>query len=553
MQAIDLEIPTVGYWTPGASPPEADSKAFGEALRRVNEPFCLLRSIEGFAVGRGGTATLDESGNIPQGSYTMAAYVPACPLRELGDASFCEDLGIRFPYVGGAMANGVCSVEMVEAFSHAGMIGFFGSAGLPLPVVEAAIDRLESSLGTAASGGLPYGVNLIHSPNEPRMEAGAVDLFLERGIRLVSASAYLRLSLPLVRYRVHGIHRNADGRIVAPNHVVGKVSRIEVAKRFFSPPPDKMLAQLVESGDITAEQAEMAKQIPIAQDITAEADSGGHTDNQPFLALLPTMLALRDEMQATFGYDRPLRVGAAGGIGTPVAAAAAFTMGAAYVLTGSINQACVEAGTSAKVREMLCNTRQSDVAMAPAADMFEMGVEVQVLKRGTMFAMRGKKLYQAYRDYEGIHEFPPELKAQLEKDLFHAPLEEIWAQTAAYFEERDPSQVARAEGNPKYQMALLFRWYLGQASNWAIQGIPERMVDYQIWCGPAMGSFNEWVKGSDLEPIEARNVESIALNLLLGAAVLTRVHGLRSQGICLAPADSGFLPMGAEQIKELLN
>ncbi len=26
--------------------------------------------------------------------------------------------------------------------------------------------------------------------------------------------------------------------------------------------------------------------------------------------------------------------------------------------------------------------------MAPAADMFEMGVKVQVLKRGTLFAMR---------------------------------------------------------------------------------------------------------------------------------------------------------------------
>ena len=40
-------------------------------------------------------------------------------------------------------------------------------------------------------------------------------------------------------------------------------------------------------------------------------------------------------------------------------------MGAAYVLTGSINQSCVESGTSPLVREMLCKTEQSDVAMAP--------------------------------------------------------------------------------------------------------------------------------------------------------------------------------------------
>ena len=32
----------------------------------------------------------------------------------------------------------------------------------------------------------------------------------------------------------------------------------------------------------------------MAEDLTAEADSGGHTDNRPAITLLPTMLALRD-------------------------------------------------------------------------------------------------------------------------------------------------------------------------------------------------------------------------------------------------------------------
>ena len=135
----------------------------------------------------------------------------------------------------------------------------------------------------------------------------------------------------------------------------------------------------------------------MAQDVTAEADSGGHTDNRPAITLSPTLLALRDRLQETHGYPIPLRVGAAGGIATPAAVAAAFGMGAAYVLTGSINQACVESGSSDAVREMLAQAEQADVIMAPAADMFEMGVKVQVLKRGTMFAMRAAKLYELYR------------------------------------------------------------------------------------------------------------------------------------------------------------
>ena len=100
------------------------------------------------------------------------------------------------------------------------------------------------------------------------------------------------------------------------------------------------------------------------------------------------MLSWRDRVAAQRQYDRPLRVGLAGGIATPAAAAAAFAMGAAYVLTGSINQACVEAGTSDAVREMLAQAAQADVTMAPAAAMFEIGVTVPVLNRGTTFGLR---------------------------------------------------------------------------------------------------------------------------------------------------------------------
>src|SRR5262249_57730294 len=97
------------------------------------------------------------------------------------------------------------------------------------------------------------------------------------------------------------------------------------------------------------------------------------------------------------GYDRTLRIGAAGGISTPWSAAAALAMGAAYIVTGSVNQSCVESGTSDAVRKMLAQAQQADIAMAPAADLFEMGVKVQVLKRGTMFPMRAAKLFHLYR------------------------------------------------------------------------------------------------------------------------------------------------------------
>ena len=118
------------------------------------------------------------------------------------------------------------------------------------------------------------------------------------------------------------------------------------------------------------------------------------------MSLLPAILTLTEKFQRKYGYAKSIRVGAAGGISTPSSALGAFMMGAAYVVTGSVNQSCIEAAASKHSKNLLAQAEMADVTMAPAADMFEMGVELQVLKRGTMFPMRAKKLYELYKKYE---------------------------------------------------------------------------------------------------------------------------------------------------------
>ena len=353
----------------------------------------------------------------------------------------------------------------------------------------------------------------------------------------------------MVRYRVAGIRLDDTGRVVTPNHIIAKVSRVEVATQFFSPPPEEMLQELVRSGEITREQARLAAMVPMAQDVTAEADSGGHTDNRPLVTLLPSLLALRDRIQAQQGYAQQLRVGAAGGMSTPAALAAAFAMGAAYVVTGSINQACVESGSCDAVRKMLSQAEQADTAMAPAADMFEMGVRVQVLKRGTMFAMRAAKLFELYRAFPGLEALPAADRTFVEKQLLRTTLEDAWQSTLEFFRKRDPAQVERAERDPKHKMALVFRSYLGLSSRWANAGEPTRAMDYQVWCGPAMGAFNEWTRGSFLEQPDNRGVVVVARNLLQGAAVTLRLQNLFSQGIRLPESLAGWHPLELDAIQ----
>lgn len=535
----------IGRWRQGEHPPFTDAAELRDALLRVHEPLYVIAQDDGYAFGRGGSGLFGSSWGD---DAPLLGYVGPVELERLGDPAFCADHRIRYPYYAGAMANGIASVELVEAMARAGLLGIFGAAGLAPRVVEQAIDRLRSSLGD-----LPFGVNLIHSPNEKRLEDEIVDILLEKKIGLVEASAYLDLTLPVVRYRVHGIHRDDDGRIVTPNRVIAKISRVEVASKFLAPPPAAMLRELVSQGHITEQQATLASQIPMAQDITAEAESAGHTDNRPAITLLPTIRAVAERMQRQYGYRQKVRVGLAGGISTPESAAAAFAMGAAFIVTGSVNQACIESGSSDEVRQMLAETQQADVAMAPAADMFEMGVTVQVLKRGTMFPMRAAKLYELYRAFDSIDAIPADERAKLEKTVFRAPLAEIWTQTRAFFAERDPKQIELAERDPKHLMALVFRWYLGQSSRWANRGESSRRVDYQIWCGPAMGAFNEWVRDSIYAQPERRRVADLALNILFGAAVLMRVNQLRTCGAAIPAELQRIAPLDPTDIKEYLS
>ena len=537
----------LGSWFAGvgAPLPRQGAHALKQAVADLNEPVVVVARDGHLAVAAGGESRLGVTAGAD--AWSLVAHVPALSASSLGDASFREDHGLTYAYVAGEMANGIASEALVEAVTRAGMLGVFGAAGLPVTRIEQAMTRLEQSLN-----GLPWGVNLIHSPDDAALEAGAVELFLKRGLRLVSASAYLDLTLPVVKYRLTGIHRGANGAVVVPNRVMAKVSRVEVARKFLEPAPERFIRQLVASGDLTAEQAALAALVPMADDVTAEADSGGHTDNRPLVLLLPALQALRDEVTVKYQYPKAPRIGAAGGLATPASVATAFSMGAAYVVTGTINQACREAGTSDAVREMLAQAAATDVAMAPAADMFELGVKVQVLSRGTMFAVRAQRLYELYRGYDSIESLPVAVRAELEEKYFRSTLAEAWAGCERFFSERDPRQLERAAKEPKHKLALIFRAYLGQASHWANNGVADRRLDYQVWCGPSMGAFNEWAKGSFLESWENRRAVVMAKNLLAGAAVLTRVAALRSQGLEVPAVVSQFAPLEERALDALM-
>ncbi len=431
----------------------------------------------------------------------------------LGDQGFKKDYNLKYAYLTGAMYRGIASKEMVVKLGKAGMMGFFGTGGLDLPQVEEAILYIQKEL----SQGQAYGLNLLYDPNDTESEENAVDLYLKYGVRNVEASAYMSVNKALVRYRLQGLYRDKEGKVTAMNRIIAKLSHPVVAEAFMSPAPSNIVEKLLTEEKITLREAEMSKEIPMADDICVVADSGGHTDHGVAYVLMPAMLKLRNEMMAKNKYSRKIRVGTGGGIGTPEAAAAAFILGADFILTGSINQCTVEAGASDAVKDLLEDINVQDTEYAPAGDMFELGSKIQVLKKGVFFPARANKLFELYRQYNSLEEMDEKTKNQIQERYFQKSFEDVWQEIKL---RHSPAEIAKTEQNPKRKMALVFRWYFGCASQFALHGRNERKVDFQVHCGPALGAFNQWVKGTPLEKWRNRHIDEIANKLMTETAEL---------------------------------
>ena len=284
------------------------------------------------------------------------------------------------------------------------------------------------------------------------------------------------------------------------------------------PAPDDIVKKLLAEGKLTNDEANLAPHIPMSHDVCVESDSGGHTDQRIALTMFPSIVRLKDEIMSQHRYAKAIRVGAAGGIGTPEAAAAYYIMGADFILTGSINQCTVESGMSENGKVLLQAMEIQDTAYAPAGDMFELGARVQVLKKGVLFPARANLLYDLYKRYNSLEEIDSKTKEKIQQQYYKRSFDDVWEETKNYYMQIKPQEIAIAEKNLKHKMALIFQWYFVHSTRLAMKGSTEQMVDYQIHCGSALGAFNHWVKGTPLENWQNRHVDEIAEKLMQGTA-----------------------------------
>ncbi|CCN72495.1 PfaD family polyunsaturated fatty acid/polyketide biosynthesis protein [Vibrio nigripulchritudo] len=442
----------------------------------------------------------------------------------LGNPAFQEYFSTQYAYYCGSMYKGIASKEMVVALANSGFLGFLGTGGMRLEEIESSLDYISNSLSMFE----PYGANILPSYNNPELENKTIDLLLKYDVRVVEASSYVELSPALVRYAFNGLRRGTDGRVIRKNRVIAKLSRSEVARSFIEPVPESVLSNLVETKLISREEAELAAMLPLASAICVESDSAGHTDSGISFAQFPAIKSLATSLTKRNDSEKIL-VGSAGGLGSPDAIAGAFAMGADFVVTGSINQCSAEANISYEVKDILQALSVQDTTYAPSGDLFEMGAKVQVVKKGSMFALRANRLYELYTQYDSLDALTPSIIDELETQYFGKSISDIWEETSNHYQKANPEVLKSAANNPKTKMALVFKWYFVHTTRVALEGKKNGRGDYQIHCGPAMGAFNEIVKGSSLESWQKRGVAEIGKFLMEGAAsVLSDLYAEQS-------------------------
>ncbi len=204
----------------------------------------------------------------------------------------------------------------------------------------------------------------------------------------------------------------------------------------------------------------------MADDVTAEADSGGHNRQSAGDRTPADDAAPWGPDGRSTAMTGPLWIARGGGSSFPWVAAGASAMEAAYLVTGSVNQACVEAGTSTPSAR--CSPRRDRRTLRwpqpPTCSRWGSrcaGPEAwhDVRRCGPASS---SSIYSPC--YDAIERIPAAERAMLEKELLRASGDDLGPDAEHFQRPATRRQIERALRDPKHKMALIFRWYLGQSS-----------------------------------------------------------------------------------------
>lgn len=451
----------------------------------------------------------------------------------LGSASFKKRYGLDYAYLIGGMFKGISSAAMVIEAARSGMLAFYGARDVPLKILKQQLGEIKAGV----PGGRCFGVSLFHNPFDIRAEEQIIDLLISEDIRCISLSGCFDVFPHILRYRIAGLYRDKEGVIKNRHKVIVKISHPAIMELFLQPPSEKQIRELLDRQLITAEQAGLARNIGggirggiregigegmgigIADDFCVTGEAAARTGQESGFTLLPALKRIKEKVCPAYPGAREVHIGYAGGIGTPEAAMTAFLLGADFILTGTINQCTLEARTGGTAKRLLQNAGVQDTGPAPSFELFETGGRIRVLKKGSFYASRSLFFAGLYSRFNSLEKIDGKTVTKLEKDYFFKSLSEVDGLIREKYH-HNPEVLAKMDGKPGFKMAMFFRYYYNYCAGLAINDNQENILNYQIFCSPAMGSCNRWLTERGLESWEKRSAHKIGKMLMDETAAL---------------------------------
>ena len=177
---------------------------------------------------------------------------------------------------------------------------------------------------------------------------------------------------------------------------------------------------------------------------------------------------------------------------------------------------------------LVCNIDHPATEMATVELYLQYGIKcveaaafIRITPALVLFPARANKLWQLYHRYDSIEDIPEKTQLQIQEKFFKKTFDDVWTETRQHLLSTNrPDEVDNAEQNSKAKMARIFRWYFAHSMQLAFAGNHNERVNFQVHTGPALGAFNQWVKGTPLESWQNRHVAEIGEKIMRDTADL---------------------------------
>lgn len=428
---------------------------------------------------------------------------------QLGSKAFKEEYNVKLAYVAGSLYHGISSATMVAKLANARILGILGSRGLSTKELAEQIQEVKKNISPQQ----PFGTNISYRHgNEQEMEL--VELLLKEEVTVLETSGFTEITEALAYYKLSGIKKNGN-QISCGNRVIAKITSEEEAALFLEPVPAAIAKKLYKSKKISKLQCDNANKFPLANDLCILANSAGNTQIGNPVSLFPAIKNLQNAKASASTFNTQTRLGIAGSIGTPETAASAFTCGADFILTGSINLCTAEAELDSKIKDKLNNLTFNDTDFITSELLSDSSSKEQIVKTGSFFFSHWDRLNSIYASHNSVDELDADTISFIEKKCFHKSLSAVFEDIE---QKLSKTQSEMLNNDPKLKLKQLFIHYKALAHKAGTGNINTSIADYCLPCSPSLAAMNQWLSKSPMANWEQRNIELIAEKIMDGAA-----------------------------------